>query len=102
VGRVADAGAIPEVLAAFDRIANGTAWTEAGLSTDPVQSAHDVRTYYEELVLALDPAAAEPGRAEAWFYEATAAGATLLAARRAMQKAGAPFAIWFYLARATR
>lgn len=102
VGRVVDADAIPDVLAAFDRIANGTPWSDAGLTADPVQSAHDVRTYYEETALALDPDAALPGRAEAWFYDSTAAGTTLLAARRAMQAAEAPFALWFYMARGTR
>lgn len=102
VGRVVDADAVPDVLAAFDRIANGSPWTEAGLPADPVQSAHDVRTYYEETALALDPDASLPGRAEAWFYDSTAAGATVLAARRAMQTAEAPFALWFYMARGTR
>lgn len=102
VGRVVDADGIPDVLSAFDRIAEGTPWTDAGLTADPVQSAHDVRTYYEETALALDPDATLPGRAEAWFYDTTAAGATLLAARRAMQAAEAPFALWFYMARGAR
>jgi hypothetical protein len=102
VGRVVTAEAIPSVLAAFDRIANGTEWTDAGLPADPVQCAHDVRTYYEEAALALDAAASAPGRAEAWFYEVTEAGRTVLAARAAMQRQGAPFALWFYVARGTR
>lgn len=102
VGRVAAPEVIPDVLAAFVRIADGTPWTDAGLPGDPVQCAHDVRTYYEEAALALDDAASEPGRAEAWFYEITEGGKVLLAARKSMQDAGAPFAFWFYLARGTR
>ena len=102
VGRVVTADEIGAVLAAFDRIANGTEWTDAGLPADPVQCAHDVRTYYEEAALALDDAASEPGRAEAWFYDVTEAGHTVLAARAAMQQQGAPFALWFYVARGTR
>ncbi len=102
VGRVAGPDAIPDVLAAYDRIANGIPWADAGLPGDPVQCAHDVRTYYEEVALALDDAAAEPGRAEAWFYDVTEAGKTVLAARAAMQAQNAPFAFWFYLARGTR
>ncbi len=102
VGRVVSVDDIPATVAAFDRIANGAPWAEAGLPADPVQCAHDVRTYYEELALALDDAASEPGRAEAWFYDVTEAGRTVLAARAAMQQQGAPFALWFYVARGTR
>jgi hypothetical protein len=102
VGQVVAADDIPAVVAAFDRIVSGTPWTEAGLPADPVQCAHDLRTYYEEAALALDASAVEPGRAESWFYDVTEAGRTLLAARTAMQQQGAPFALWFYVARGTR
>ena len=102
VGRVADADAIPTIAAAFVRIADGEAWDAVGLPADPVQCAHDLRTYYEEAALALDADGAEPGRAEAWFYDVSEAGRTLLAARSAMRDAGAPFEFWFYLARGTR
>lgn len=87
---------------AFDRIATGTPWKEAGLPGAPVQCAHDLRTYYAEAALALDPDAVAPGRAEAWFYESTESGRLLLAARSAMKDAEAPFHHWFYLARGTR
>lgn len=102
VGRVADADAMPAIAAAFVRIAAGESWDAVGLPADPVQCAHDLRTYYEEAALALDPDAADPGRAEAWFYEVSEAGQALLAARLAMRDSGAPFEFWFYLARATR
>ncbi len=102
VGRVVSPDAISEVVGAFVRIAEGVRWDEVGLPADPVQCAHDVRTYYEEAALSLDEAATEPGRAEAWFYDRTEAGKALLAARKEMQTQKAPFHFWFYLARGTR
>jgi hypothetical protein len=102
VGRAVDAGAVPEALDALHRIAEGTDWQEAGLVADPVSIAHDIRSYYEEAAIALADGPPAGGQTEAWFYEQTAAGRTLLAARAAMQAADAPFPLWFYMARATR
>jgi len=102
VGRVIDADTVPEALDALHRIAEGADWREVGLAGDPVSIAHDIRTYYEEVAIALADGPPAGGRTEAWFYEQTAAGRTLLAARAAMQEAGAPFPLWFYMARATR
>lgn len=102
VGRVADADGVSDLVAAFVRIADGVDWTQAGLPGDPVSAAHDVRAYYEEASLALVDGPPDPGAAEAWFYEVSAAGRVVLAARRAMQAAQAPFPLWFYMARATR
>ena len=102
VGRAIDADTVPEALDALHRIAEGADWREVGLAGDPVSIAHDIRTYYEEVAIALADGPPAGGRTEAWFYEQTAAGRTLLAARAAMQEAGAPFPLWFYMARATR
>ena len=103
VARTTDADGIPGLVGALVKIAAGTEWTEAGLPGDPVSAAHDLRTYYEEASIALlDGAAPDPGGAEAWFYQSTEAGKTLLEARRKMGEAKAPFAMWFYMARATR
>jgi hypothetical protein len=100
VGRVVDADGVTDALAAFARIADGTDWLEAGLpSGDPINSVHDVRTYYEEAALELVDGQTPGGRAaEAWFYETTEAGTTILAARRAMRAADAPRAFWYYMA----
>jgi hypothetical protein len=100
VGRVATADDLVEVLAAFDRIANGTDWLEAGLpSSDPINSVHDLRTYYEEAALELVDGPTPGGRAaEEWFYESTEAGTTVMEARRAMRAADAPRAFWYYMA----
>jgi hypothetical protein len=102
VGRTTDGAGIPAALGALVRITDGVAWNEAGLPGDPVSLAHDVRDYYEEAAVELVGGNAHPGGAEAWFYEKTEGGKLLLAARRAMQDAKAPFPIWFYMARANR
>ncbi len=102
VGRAVGAGEIPELVAALQRIVDGAPWKEAGLPGDPISCAHDLRSYYEEAALSLADAPPDPGAAEAWFYESTAAGRTLLAARRAMRDQKAPGPLWLYMARATR
>ena len=103
VGRTTDADGIPALVDAFVKISAGAPWADAGLPGDPVSAAHDLRSYYEEVSIALlDGSAPAAGGAEAWFYQTTEAGKTLLSARRAMGEAKAPFAIWFYMARATR
>lgn len=98
VGRTIPPERIGEAVGAFVRIAEGTPWQEAGLPADPIQSAHDVRTYYEEAALEITGAPAAPGAIERWYYESTAAGRTVLEARRIMKDAGAPFPLWFYMA----
>ena len=103
VGRTTDADGIPALVATLVKIADGEPWDQAGLPGDPVSAAHDLRSYYEEVSIALlDGAPPAPGGAEAWFYQSTEAGKTLLAARRKMGEMKAPFALWFYMARATR
>jgi hypothetical protein len=98
VGRVVEADGIPEAIAAMARIADGTDWKEAGLPGDPIQTAHDIRSYYEELAVELADGPPGPWAAERWFYDVTEGGRTLMAARRAMKEAEAPFPIWFYMA----
>ncbi len=102
IGRVLDADRVPDALAALARIADGADWATAGLPGDPVQTCHDIRTYYEEAALSLVAVPPDAAAAEAWFYEQTAAGPTLLAARAAMRTQGAPTILWLYMARATR
>ena len=59
----------------------------------------------DDRVAALELAGGPPpdGRAtEAWFYESTEAGKTLMAARAAIKEQEAPFPLWFYMAPAHR
>lgn len=102
IGRVVDADGIPDALAVLARVADGADWKTAGFVGDPVQTCHDIRTYYEEAAAALVDLTPDAGQGEAWFYEQTAAGHTLLAARAQMREQGAPVVIWLYMARATR
>jgi len=102
IGRVLTADQVPEALAVLAAVADGADWTTAGFVGDPVQTCHDVRTYYDEAAVSLVDVAPDAGQGEAWFYEQTAAGRTLLAARAQMREQGAPALIWLYMARATR
>ena len=100
VGRVTNADGIADALVAIALIGDGTDWLEAGLpSSDPINTVHDIRTYYEEAALELVDGPTPGGRAaEEWFYEKTQAGATVMAARRVMRAADAPRAFWYYMA----
>lgn len=102
VGRIVDADGIPDALAAFARIADGTEWTEAGLPGFGVDTVHDVRAYYEELCPELAGGVPDAWASEHWFYEETEAGKVIQAARRAMRDQGAPQMLWFYMAPVAR
>jgi len=102
VGRAISAEQVPDALAVLARVAAGADWKTAGFVADPVQTCHDIRSYYEEAASSLVDVAPGPGHVEAWFSEQTAAGRTLLAARAQMREQGAPTLIWLYMARATR
>ncbi|CAB4886528.1 unannotated protein [freshwater metagenome] len=99
VGRAVTADEIPHALAVLDAIANGQEWTTAGIpGGNTVAVCHDISTYYEEAALELVDGPVPGGRAmEDWFFDKTAAGATVLAARAAIRDAGAKFPIWFYM-----
>lgn len=104
VGAAITADQVPEALAALDRIAQGTPWTEVTLPGKiTVAVCNDIRTYYEEAALELVDGPPPEGRAaEAWFFERTEAGKVVLRARAAMKEQGAPFPFWFYMAPAHR
>lgn len=98
VGRVISADEVPGALQKLHSIAEGADWVSAGLpGGNTTAVCHDIRTYYEEAALSLvnvPPA----GRAmEAWYFEKTEAGKTVLAAKAAIKAAGAKMPIWFYM-----
>ena len=84
----------------FASIADGADWKSVeipGKNTTAV--CHDIRTYYEEAALELVDGPPPAGRAaEAWYFEQTEAGKTILAARRAIKDQGGPHGAWFYMA----
>jgi hypothetical protein len=104
VGRAIDADTVPAALDAMHQWAQGASWKEVALpGKNTVAVCHDIRTYYEEAALELVTGPAPGGRAaEAWFFEETEAGRTLMAARAALQAQEAPFPFWFYMAPAHR
>ena len=102
VGRIVDADGIPDALAAFARIADGTAWNEAGLPGFGIDTVHDIRAYYEELCPEVAGGVPDAWASEHWFYEETEAGKVIQAARRSMREQGAPQMLWFYMAPAVR
>jgi hypothetical protein len=104
VGRAIDADTVPAALDAMHQWAEGASWKEVALpGKNTVAVSHDIRTYYEEAALELMTGPAPGGRAaEAWFFEGTEAGRTLMAARAALRDQEAPFPFWFYMAPAHR
>ncbi len=104
VGRAIDVGTIPAALGVFHQWAQGASWKEVPLpGKNTVAVGHDIRAYYEEAATQLVTGPAPGGRAaEAWFFETTEAGKTMMAARKALQEQEAPFPFWFYMAPAHR
>jgi D-proline reductase (dithiol) PrdB len=100
VGRAIDADTVTDALGVLHQWAEGVSWQEVSLpGRNTVAVCHDIRAYYTEAALELAMGPAPAGRAvEAWFWEETDAGATMMAARRALQDQGAPFPFWFYMA----
>jgi hypothetical protein len=104
VGRAIDVDTIESALDVLHRWADGASWQEVALpGKNTVAVCHDIRAYYEEAATELVSGPVPGGRsAEAWFYETTEAGRTILAARKALQGQEAPFPFWFYMAPASR
>jgi hypothetical protein len=100
IGRVLSADEVPNALAVIDGIANGDDWTQTTLAGPRLmQAVHDIRAYYEEAALELTNGPTPGGRqTEAWFFEQTEAGKTILAARQVVKATGVPHPVWFYLA----
>lgn len=100
VGRVIDADTVPAALDVLHQWAEGASFKDVALpGKNTVAVSHDIRTYYEEAALELVTGPPPGSRAaEAWFFESTEAGRTIMAARAALQAQEAPFGFWFYMA----
>ncbi|MDA8046399.1 MAG: hypothetical protein M0Z30_14355 [Actinomycetota bacterium] len=99
---VADPDAVEAALDAFDRLARGTPWKEAGLPRDLLGAARAVLGYYQQAALGLSDHVPAARQAESWYAQHTAAGATMRAARDQLKEQGAPTPLWFYLLPATQ
>ena len=104
VGRAIGADQVTDALAVLHQWAQGASWKETPLPGKiTISVCHDIRAYYTEAALQLATGPAPGARsAEAWFFEATEAGKTMLAARAALRDQDAPFPFWFYMAPAHR
>ena len=89
VGRAIDADSVPAALEVLHQWATGASWEEFDLSgKNTITVSHDIRTYYEEAAMGLVTGSTPGGRAaEAWFFEGTEAGRTIMAARTAPRSA---------------
>jgi hypothetical protein len=102
VGYVIGPNQVPDALAAFERIADGVPLEDAGLPSDPRQTALDIRAYYEEAGMALADHVPGARQAESWLYRKTQAGSVLKRAQAALREAGAEHGVWFYLVPSTQ
>ncbi len=100
VGRAIDVDTVADALDVMHQWAEGAPWKEVALpGKSTIAVGHDIRAYYTEAALELATGPAPGGRSvEAWFYEETEAGKTMLAARKALKAQEAPHPIWFYMA----
>jgi hypothetical protein len=100
LGRVMDVDGVEGALGVFEAIIAGTHWKQAGIpGPNTIAAVADIRAYYEEAALELAADPTTSGRAtEAWFFEQTEAGKTILAARDAIRGQEAPMPVWFYMA----
>ena len=97
-GRVVAPDGIPSAVAAFVAVADGVPWKQAGIPGVPARVAQDIRGYYETAALAMTDHVPPAWAGVRWFFDHTATGAVLLAARAAMRDADVKFAVWFYIA----
>lgn len=104
VGRAIGAGQVTDALDVLHQWAQGASWKDTPLPGKiTVAVCHDIRAYYTEAALQLATGPTPGGRSvEAWFFEETEAGRTMLAARAAIREQDAPFPFWFYMAPAHR
>lgn len=101
-GRVIDADGVPAAIEALVRVADGTPWKAAGIPGIPARVAQDIRGYYETAALGLTDHVPSAWAGTRWFFDQTAAGAVLLAARAAMRDADVKQPVWFYMAPSDR
>ena len=100
-GRLAEADGVPDLVASFVKILDGTEWTEAGIpDNNLLEASKDIMSYYEEAAAALSEHVPGARAAESWFFRETASGKLLKDVRTKLQEAGLPFAP--YIAPATQ
>ena len=95
--------AVISALAYKDPVSTKKHWDKLGFSIESIYgTAHDIRTYYEELACEIAQSPIGPWATEQWFYDSTEAGQIILKARRAMRDNNVDKSVWFGLAPAGR
>lgn len=89
VGRRVDADGVPGAVEKFIEITNGTRWDSVFSDADDLlQTAMDIRIYYEEAALALVDHVPAARSTEAWFYQRTETGQLLRNVVRILRDTG--------------
>lgn len=89
VGLKIDADGVLRAIPLFIAIAEGTPWRELFASEeDMLETAKDIRNYYEEAALELAGHVPAARAAEAWFYRMTRTGKVFLDTFRTLRESG--------------
>ena len=101
VGRVAGPDGVPDLVASFVKILEGTPYKEAGIPTNNLlEASKDIMSYYEEAAVALSDHVPGARSAESWFFRETASGKLLKDVRDKLTQDGLKVA--FYITPATQ
>jgi len=92
-----DADAIPDALAAFIRVTEGTPWKEAGIPGIPARCAQDIRGYYEMAAMEIAGHTPAAWAGYRWYRDETQAGQIIKAAQQTMKDSGVKEALWRFL-----
>ena len=95
--RLLDADAIPEAVASFVRVAEGTPWKEAGIPGIPARVAQDIRGYYELAAMEIAGHTPAAWAGYRWYRDQTQTGQIIKSAQGAMRDAGEKEGLWRFL-----
>ncbi len=95
--RLLDADAIPEAVASFVRVAEGTPWKEAGIPGIPARVAQDIRGYYELSAMEIAGHTPAAWAGYRWYRDQTQTGQIIKSAQQAMREAGEKEGLWRFL-----
>ncbi|MBU4315847.1 MAG: hypothetical protein KKF30_01080 [Proteobacteria bacterium] len=97
-GRVVSVDDIEKAMSAFIRVAGGVPWKKAGIPGIISRVSQDIRGYYEMAALGLSDHVPSAWSGSRWFFNSTAGGRVIQAARSAIRDADEADPAWRYLA----
>ncbi len=95
--RVLSADDIPDAIAAFIKVAEGTPWKEAGIPGIPARVSQDIRGYYEVAAMELAQHTPAAWAGYRWFRDQTETGKVIRQAQQAMRESGEKEGLWRFL-----